>query len=98
MCVNINTTNHDQDYILVYLGYERDNYFIGYKTWQKPIPLLIFKDHCMIHNEYITFKCLEYKNTYQFLKLLINDRTLKRKTICEKGTMMNAIEKNMLLK
>ena len=36
------------DYMLNKLGHNKDNYITGYKSCQKPILLLIFKDHCML--------------------------------------------------
>ena len=44
---------------------------------KKIISLLLFKDHWTLDDENITFDSWAYKNTYQLLKSLINDGTLK---------------------
>ena len=64
------------------------------KEKKKPrISLFIFKDHLILYDENIIFDNDLYKNTYQYLKTLIKDRTIKVMTSNEKVILMSSIEK-----
>ena len=52
-----------EEYRFIKLGKSENNYIIGYKSCQKPIPLLIYEDHLMLYDVNITFNCRSYINT-----------------------------------
>ena len=92
-----------RDYIedeckLIKLGEPENNYIIGYKSCQNPIPLLIYEDHLMLYDVNITFNGHSYMNTLHLLETLIKDNIIIRMIIDEKQTLMNAIDKKMLIK
>ena len=83
-------------YRLIKLGKPENKQIIGYKSCQKPIPLLIYEDHLMLYNVNITFNGCSYMNTWHLIGILINDNTIVRVVINEKQTLMNAIDKKLV--
>ena len=52
----------------------------------------------MLYNEDIKFNGKKYKNISHLLESLIKNGALKPMTIEEKSTLLNILEKNMLIK
>ena len=83
--------------MFVKLGKPENNHIISYKACQKPIPLLMYEDHCMLFDVYITFNYRSYMNTWHLLESLIIDETIiRRMNIDDKQTLMNAIDKKLV--
>ena len=91
--------SHSDEYKLNKLGHKKYNYIIDCQTSKKSlIQLPRFNDHCLLYGENNTFNCWEYKNIYQFLRLSIKDGTSKPMIIDGKSTLLNILDKKMLIK
>ena len=87
-----------EEYMLIKLGKPENNYITGYKSYQKPIPLLIYEDHLMLYNINITFSYQYYMNEWHPIGASIKDKTLIRMTTNQKQTLLYDIERFMLVK
>ena len=73
-----------EEYRFAKLGKPENNHIIGYKSYQKPISLLIYENHLMLYDVNITFNGHSYINTWHILESLIKYNIIVRMIINEK--------------